>query len=369
MLKVQNVNDIIIKKLKVIQIIDSLAVGGAEMMAVNIANSLSKNGIESYLCATRNEGGLKSKLNNEVGYLFLNRNRTIDVLAILKLNKFIKSKKIEVIHAHSSSYFIATLIGMMNPKLKLIWHDHFGGSEAVSERKLQALRFCSNYFNTIISVNKKLKNWSKKNLKTKQVYYLPNFASLKDSDAKIILKGIDGKRIVCLAGFRPQKDHLNLLKAFRIISKNSTDWTLHLVGNHNNDVYFKEIKQFINTNNLSEVVFLYHNAIDVKNILSQATIGVLSSNSEGLPVALLEYGLSKLPVVVTDVGECVSVVGNGDFGFVVPSENENILAQKIKKLILDKKLRMEYGINFYNHINENYSEQKIIHKLLQIYAS
>ena len=33
------------------------------MMAVNIANSLSKNGVESFLCATRAEGNLKLKLN------------------------------------------------------------------------------------------------------------------------------------------------------------------------------------------------------------------------------------------------------------------------------------------------------------------
>jgi glycosyltransferase involved in cell wall biosynthesis len=49
--------------------------------------------------------------------------------------------------------------------------------------------------------------------------------------------------------------------------------------------------------------FVYGSLQDVENILNQATIAVLSSQSEGLPIALLEYGLHKKPVVVTAVGD------------------------------------------------------------------
>ncbi len=339
------------------------------MMSVNIANALAKQNVSSFLCATRAEGDLKLKLDSNVGYLFLNRKRTLDVNAILKLKNFIKQNGISIIHAHSSSYFIATLVKLFLPKINLIWHDHFGGSETVSGRKIQPLKFCSNYFNTVIGVNQKLKDWSNKNLKTKQVYYLPNFASLINSEPITKLKGLSGKRIVCLAGFRPQKDHLTLLKSFIDISKKHQDWSLHLIGNHSNDSYFDEIKKGIQSNNLTNSVFLYHNATDIKNILSQVNIGVLSSKSEGLPVSLLEYGLAKLPVVVTDVGECRNVVSNGKFGFVVHPENENLFAKKVEELILDKDLRNRLGTNFYNHVLENYSEQKIIHKLLYIYTS
>lgn len=339
------------------------------MMAINIANSLSNNGVESYLCATRNEGSLKQKLNKNVNYLFLNRKQTLDIKAVLKLKNYIKKNDISIIHAHSSSYFIATLTKLLAPKVKLIWHDHFGGSETVSQRKEQPIRFCSNYFSAVIGVNQKLRDWSENNLKAKQFYYLPNFAVLNDATQKTNLNGIEGKRIVCLAGFRPQKDHLNLLNAFKTVLQSNTDWTLHLVGNHYNDEYFHQIEAFIQFNNLSDSTFLYHNAIDIKNILLQADIGVLSSKSEGLPVALLEYGLSKLPVVVTDVGECADVVINEKFGFAVPPNDDILLSKKLEELVLDAELRSSIGNNFYNHINENYSEQKIIHKLLNIYSS
>jgi glycosyltransferase involved in cell wall biosynthesis len=59
--------------------------------------------------------------------------------------------------------------------------------------------------------------------------------------------------------------------------------------------------------------FVYGSQQDVENILNQATIAVLSSQSEGLPVALLEYGLYK-PVVVTAVGD-MPIINNGVNGF------------------------------------------------------
>ncbi len=335
------------------------------MMSVNIANALSKQGVESFLCATRVEGALKEKLNSEINYLFLNRKSTLDISAIFRLKKYIQEYQIDIMHAHSSSFFITTMIKILVPKVKLIWHDHYGGSEHLEQRKLQTLKFCSRFFNAIISVNNNLRNWSEEKLNTKNAYYLPNFASLSDSKNKTTLKGNNGKRIVCLAGFRPQKDHINLLKAFKITKQSHSDWTLHLVGNHYEDGYYQTVKLFISENNLKENVFLYHNSTDVKNILSQSSIGVLSSKSEGLPVSLLEYGLAKLPVVATEVGECKEVV---KYGFIVPPSDETALAINIEKLIFDVELRNETANKFYNHINENYSEQKIIHKLLKIYT-
>jgi glycosyltransferase involved in cell wall biosynthesis len=55
--------------------------------------------------------------------------------------------------------------------------------------------------------------------------------------------------------------------------------------------------------------FVYGSQQDVENILNQATIAVLSSQSEGLPI-VLEYGLHKRPVVVTAVGDMPMIINN-----------------------------------------------------------
>ncbi len=67
--------------MRVLQLIDSLRSGGAERMSVNYANALARRMDGSYLCCTRKEGLLKKQLAPEVGYLFLNRQGTLDLKA------------------------------------------------------------------------------------------------------------------------------------------------------------------------------------------------------------------------------------------------------------------------------------------------
>ena len=155
-------------KLGVIQIIDSLNTGGAEVLAVNIANSLSDKGINSHICVTRKEGKLLSNINNNVGYLFLDRKKIVDLGLLITVKKYLKHNNITIIHSHSSSYFFAFSLKLIYPKINIIWHDHYGKSEELEKRKVYPLKIISFFFSNIISVNNKLKEWSLKKLKTKK---------------------------------------------------------------------------------------------------------------------------------------------------------------------------------------------------------
>lgn len=355
--------------MKVLQLIDSLEAGGAERVAVNYANGLLNYVDESFLCATRAEGLLKSSLSKEVGYLFLKRTKTIDIAAIKKLSRFVKINDIDIIHAHASSFFLATIIKLLNPNLKLVWHDHYGKSEFLSERPKGVLKFCSIYFDYIYSVNFKLETWAKINLKAKSVSYLPNFAVKREELPATTLEGSDGKRIVCLANFRPQKDHLNLLKAFKGVQKIEKDWSLHLIGQDFKDSYSQAVVQFIKDENLKKSVFLYGSCPDISAVLGQCNLGVLSSKSEGLPLALLEYGLANLPVVATNVGDCKIVISNDSEGQIVASENSLKLQQAILFYINNTEKANLAAINLNKKVESQFSENSILNKVIATYQS
>ncbi len=352
-------------KLGVIQIIDSLRVGGAEVLAVNIANGLSKQEVDSHLCVTRSEGILKENLNPNVGYIFLNRKKIIDFNAIIKLNKYIKKHHIKIVHAHSSSSFIAVCIKILRPKIKIVWHDHYGGSEFLNSRNIFPLNAFSFFFSAIISVNNDLKKWALKNLKTKNVIFIQNFPVFNNQDKRTTLEGEKEKRIVHLAGYREQKDHLNLLTAFHLVSEKYEYWTLHLVGKSYNDEYSDSIQKFIKDHHLSNKVFQYGVCSDIQHILSQATIGVLSSKSEGLPISLLEYGLAKLPAIATNVGECNLIIKNSSF--IVPPSNSSILADALRILMNSKEKREILASEINKSVTSSFSEKEIIFKLKDIY--
>ncbi|MDG1729836.1 MAG: glycosyltransferase [Algibacter sp.] len=355
--------------MRVLQLIDSLDTGGAERVAVNLANTLSDKVNQSFLCATRKEGILEESLTSDVGYLFLDKQRVVDFKAIKCLNTFVKTNNIDIIHAHSTSFFLATIIKILNKNVHIIWHDHYGNSEFLDNRKFGILKICSNCFSHVFSVNRTLETWAKENLKIKNVTYLPNFATINESLAITKLNGVAGKRIVCLANLRPQKDHFTLIDAFKNIVKLYPNWTLHCVGKDFDDEYSKNIKSKIEKLELNKSVFLYGRQPDIFNILRASDIGVLSSKSEGLPIALLEYGLANLPVIATNVGECELVVLNKVNGLLVNPLNARALEKALEFYILNEVIRKEHAIAFNKHIQENFSTKSQLDNILNIYKS
>jgi len=356
-----------LNKLKVLQIIDSLNVGGTEVLTVNLANSFLDYGVESYLCSTRQRGELENKINKNVNYIHLGKKYIIDVKALLKLKAFIKKNDICIINVHSTSLFFACCLKLLYPKIKLFWHNHTGANIGLKGVKFKIIKFLSNFITGIINVNKDLDTWSKNKLKHKNTIQLNNFPVFNDLKKKTKLKGVENKRIVCLAALRQEKDHLMLIESFKRVSRLKPEWTLHLVGKDYNDNYSVKIKKTIKDNNLKDVVYLYNICSDIKNILEQSNIGVLSSKSEGLPISLLEYGLAHLPVLVTDVGDCKKVINHKKA--TVKPENSDIYGKALIEIIENNSLRNEISQTLNNNVVKIYSKEKFIIKIKKLYQN
>ena len=348
--------------MRILQIIDSLEIGGAEKMAVNYANVLCDKIEFSGLVATRKEGNLISHINKKVNYLFLNRKRTFDIKALFTLRAYCVQHKINCLHAHSSSFFTAFFIKMSLPSVQIIWHDHNGLLDFISKRESLALKTASFFFKGIIVVNYQLKHWVEKELYCKNVIYLANFTTLDCNEIQeTILFGKDEKRILCLANLRFQKNHFLLLEVAEKLKVSHPEWSFHLVGKDFNDTYAEKLKSEIIANDLQNNVFLYGLKDDIHNILNQSEIAILTSQSEGLPVALIEYGLSKKAVVSTRVGEIPLIIKNGENGFLTSKYDSESFYQSLVSLIENKELRIKFGNELHTTISKNNSEKEVIH--------
>jgi glycosyltransferase involved in cell wall biosynthesis len=351
--------------MRILQIIDSLEGGGAERMAVNYANTLVDAIDFSGLVVTRKEGQLLNQVNNKVSYLYLNKIGTIDLNALYRLRKFVIKNKVEIVHAHSTSFFLAFLLKLSCPSLHLIWHDHYGDSEFLYKRPSLALRIMLPFFNGIIAVNQNLKLWAEQKIHFKNVVYLPNFPS-KENEVleQTVLEGTKGKRIVSLANLRMQKNHFLLLEVAKKVQISHPEWTFHLVGKDFGDDYSRQIKKLVLEFSLEKNVFIYGSKQDVKNILEQSNIAILTSQSEGLPVALLEYGWYSKPIVVTNVGEIPLLIQDGVNGFMVETGNPQLFYDSLVQLMENGILQNDFGKALQETIHNDYSEKSVINKYL-----
>ncbi len=351
--------------MRIVQLIDSLEPGGAERMAVNLANVLADKIAFSGLIVSRNEGDLRRSITTNVKYYFLNKKRTIDIKAIFSLRKYVIENQVGYIHAHSSSFFLATLLKVVYPKIKIIWHDHYGNSEFLDERPKYMVQFASFFFSGIIAVNEKLLTWDLASLRCENGIYLANFAVLeKGVPLQTKLHGQAGKRIVCLANLRPQKNHFLVLDVASKLKQSHPEWSFHLIGKDFQDGYSQELKANIKQQQLEHQVFLYDSCTDIAAVLDQAQIGILTSNSEGLPVALLEYALHKKAVVLTKVGQVGDIVEENLNGFLVPSKDKELFYQRVVELIEDNVLQENFAEKLHQKVLAHFSVASIIKKYI-----
>ncbi|SFC74536.1 Glycosyltransferase involved in cell wall bisynthesis [Zunongwangia mangrovi] len=349
--------------MKVLQIIDSLHPGGAEKMAVNLFNELNKNDVESYLCVTREESLLKDEIVDFSKYFFLKRKRILDLRALRSLHKFVRANKIDVIHAHGTSYFIGFLLKFfINTKIVFIWHDHYGDSEYLKDRNYKVLKQCSKYFDGVVCVNRQLLRWNKKMLLAHNYKMINNFVNLvESSEHKLTLKGKQCFKIICVANLRPQKDHHLLIDVFNEFFDNK-EISLHLFGKDFKDSYSEDLKTKIEK---TRNIFYYGSHKITKDILSQADIGILVSKSEGLPLAILEYAMAGLPVICTKVGECPEVIG--EYGIMVEPGAKKDIANAIEIYSRSEELRLQHGAGISIHVKQKFSAEVNISKFIDFY--
>jgi glycosyltransferase involved in cell wall biosynthesis len=229
------------------------------------------------------------------------------------------------------------------------------------------LAFFSRFFNGIISVNSDLKEWAVKNLHCPRVTSINNFVASPSEEFKpgFRLKGKDNEfKIICVANFRPQKDHATLLEAFEILS-NQFPASLHLIGGDPGTDYSKNLQEKIARSPVEDHIHLYGEQDDIYKYLKAADLAVLSSQSEGLPLALLEYALAGLPVVVTKVGQVPEVVKNN--ALLIDHEDPVALARAITVYYNNKEKSEKDAKALKRDVKKNYSVDKVILKVMEFY--
>lgn len=350
---------------KIIQLIDSLQTGGAEMMAVRIANELDKSSIVSHIVATRSTGELVNQVRDNVNIYCINKRNSFDLISFFRLVFYIKKHGITHIHAHSNSIYFAVVSKIFNTKLKIIWHDHYGESEYIQQRHARILKLIARFIDAEIAVNNLLHDWAKSYLKIDKVVMINNIVDT-DRFIQSPLLAYNGEiKILLLANFREQKNHflaLDILQKLEITYPGK--FSLHLVGNIIDPEYFSRIEKKILESSLN--VKIYNHESDSRKLIEESHICLITSRSEGLPLAILEYAAIGRPIVSSNVGQIPYVINNGVSGFVCNSLQDEDFVISIIQFIKDKELRENCVANARNMIDDSYSGRSFIKKYFSL---
>ncbi len=179
----------------------------------------------------------------------------------------------------------------------------------------------------------------------------------------------DDRQILLFMGRLNIKKGLDiLLPAFRSCHLSQPDTLLILAGP--DDGYKAEAAEFIEKNGLSDAVkFTGMLTGELKKAaLSDASVFVLPTYSEGFSIAVLEAMASRLPAVVSDR------TGFGDFtrqydAAAITELNPDDLSGKLQKILSDDAYRISRAENAYRMVSELFDIRVVARQMLDTYKS
>lgn len=351
-------------KIKVLTIITKLELGGAQQVVLNTLRALPKEQFQCYLIS--GQGGLLDEearqLKDVQVHLWRSFKHPIrplsDIVTLVKLYRFIKKEKIDIVHTHSSK---AGLLGRVAAHLSMAdkiihtihgWPFHEHQSNWLRQSYVWLEKKTAAMTHHLIAVSQAtMQKGLEQGIGKEQQYRI----IFPGSDLKAFGPGIvddhlwlhetvgftDYPKVVgMISNLKPQKAPLDFIQAAYEIYKQMPEVRFVLVG----DGPLKQaVEQEIAKLDLSAIVKLMGWRQDVPKIIRGLDLVALSSLWEGLPCVFGQAMKTGLPVVATNVEGAKEAVEEGVTGFLVPTHDPKAMAEKIMMIFKDERLRIKLG--------------------------
>lgn len=361
--------------MKLLFVITGLGMGGAENQVVNLADKLSNKGYDVVISYILEPAIVLPKSEN-IKLVWLGGDKTLFgmIKAYFNLGKLIKILKPNIVHSHMYHANIITRFTKILTNIpKLICTAH---SKNEGGKIRMFLYRCTNFLgDTFTNVSQEaVASFEEKNaVKKNEMVAMHNGIDCDVFDFDLIERETlrekyelkDKEVFIHIGRFSEPKDHINLLKSFKEISKEFSNAHLVLVGDGE---LRPEIEKFISENNLTENVSLFGIQKNISSLLSMSDIFVLSSSWEGFGLVVAEAMSCQRVVVATDCGGVSEVLG--DCGFLVEAKNSNKLFEAMKNAYyLDKESRINLGKKARERVLEKYSLDNVVGLWEDIYKN
>jgi glycosyltransferase involved in cell wall biosynthesis len=170
----------------------------------------------------------------------------------------------------------------------------------------------------------------------------------------------------------PIKDIKTMIISFHLTKQKVPNAKFYIMGTLDVDrEYADECKSLVDM--LGEKDIIFTGQIDINKYIGSMDILVLSSLSEGQPLAILEGMAVGKPWVSTDVGSCRELLYGmegddlGQAGYVVTVMDSDDMSKKIVKLCHDKKLRETMGSIGKDRVDKYYRNEQFLNEYRKLY--
>lgn len=336
--------------------------GGAERVAINLANEFSKNPENTiHIISVFKEKDLSTGLLEQVEVEILNNEKCSITKHLFKLSNALKQcvvgNDIEVLVSITAGVVTLAHTALKKTMTKHVYAEHSNLENRTYGCKHRFRQWVgAKYADKIVTLTERdLNNFIKQfKVRADRIIAIPNWYEGEVSD-KAYSKS--SKNIISVGRLEYVKGYDYLIEVAKIVLNKHKDWRWSIYGDGSER---ERVEEKIQENNLEDCLLLHGNVSSDKIDYSGSAFFVMTSRYEGLPLSIIEAQCAKLPVISFDCPTGPSeMVEDGVNGFLVEPYSIESLAKKIECLINSESLRVEFSRNSTNGL-EKYKKTKVL---------
>jgi glycosyltransferase involved in cell wall biosynthesis len=380
------------KRIKVLQVITQLTIGGAQEHMIYLCDLLDKKkflvSILSGTQSTSESNCVEDVRKKNISLTLLPQltreiNPLRDMVAFFKMMGYIRKQRFDIVHTNSSK---AGILGRLAAKLAGVpvivhtahgWAHHDYMSNLRRKFYVTSERAAEKFTDKIIAVSEQNVDKALKDKIGKRSKYciirsgidLEKFNRLDiDVNKEKRKLNIDPKDKVVGSVTRlfAQKSPADFVRMANEILKNNGRVSFLLVGD---GPLKKEIEAMIAEHKIAEKVILTGFRSDIPELLSIMDVFVLTSLWEGLPRVLPQAMAMGIPIVATGVDGVPEAVKQGQNGFLVPPKDFRALAQRTLQLIENPFLAKRMGEVGKRMVYPEFCVKEMVKKTEELYEN
>lgn len=335
------------------QVLHSLEVGGAEVLAARLARHLGRE--YRFLFACLDDLGTLGRQLRDEGFQvqILGRRPGWDWECSKRLAAWVRKQQVDVLHAHQyTPFFYSATARLLCRRPSILFTEHGRWFPDYPRRKrMVANRLLLEPRDRVVGVGHSVRRAliDNEGIAAERVDVIYNGIDVSAFQNGVTRHaaarremgvGADDFVIIQVARLDALKNHQTAIRTFEQVVRRRRDARLVLVGD---GPELAAIEESVRARKLESSVRLLGLRPDVPALLAGADVFLLTSLSEGIPLTVIEAMLAALPVVSTRVGGVAEIVEDGTTGMLAAAEDDAALAEHVLRLADDPALRKQMG--------------------------
>ncbi len=359
------------EKLRIAQVIGTFGGGGAERQAYNLAVGLGELGCDSVGVSLQEAGDFIHGAESSVRFISLaidKRSRFSVLCGLWRFRRFVRRFRPHVVHVQGTGclpFVVHSLRWLRKrPHLCFTWQDSQNVLQEAGpfrRRMVPALRKCDAIFGSSERVARTIADTV--GLQRVGVFH-GGVAERPESVPSL------PPVVLWIGRLVPAKGPMDLIRCAAVLRREGHDFSVVLVGGgHAGSDYGQEVLDEIEREGLAQAVSLVGHVEEevLSALLRAASIGVQTSYTEGLSMALLEEMMAGLAIVATDVGDTREALNGGRCGLVVRPRDDGDLIAAMRSVILDKAARSALGRAARQRALSEYAVSAMCRRAIRVY--